>query len=98
MKREWMEEMQANMNSNENEMTEMKRDYEEKLKQALKEKSKVNEKLQKITEEKKTKPHIFNLNFDPQLSGKIVHILSKASTEIGNRKGHESDVCMIGPG
>ena len=54
--------------------------------------------LTKIMEEKKSKPHLFNLNFDPQLSGRLVHIFQKSETEIGNKKGHESDICMIGPG
>ena len=51
-----------------------------------------------IMEEKKTKPHLFNLNFDPQLSGRLVHIFQKENTEIGNTKGKESDICMVGPG
>ena len=54
--------------------------------------------LSKIMEEKKTKPHLFNLNFDPQLSGRLVHIFQKSDTEIGNKKGKESDICMVGPG
>ena len=44
-----------------------------------------------------TKPHIFNLNQDPQLSGRIIHILKPGATTIGNRKGVESDITMIGP-
>jgi hypothetical protein len=44
------------------------------------------------------RPHIYNLNFDPQLSCRIVHIIQKPETSIGNRKGHESDICMVGPG
>ena len=86
-----------------------------------------------ILEEKKHKAHLFNLNFDPQLSGRLVHIfqvkscwftsmfdsvhievghlrirasanatltllLQKDNTEIGNTKGKESDICMVGPG
>ena len=54
--------------------------------------------LSKILEEKKHKPHLFNLNFDPQLSGRLVHIFQKSDTEIGNKKGRESDICMVGPG
>ena len=44
------------------------------------------------------RPHIYNLNFDPQLSCRIIHIIQKPETSIGNRKGHESDICMVGPG
>ena len=49
-------------------------------------------------EEKKSKAHLFNLNFDPQLSGRLVHIFQKPELEIGNKKGKESDICMVGPG
>ena len=49
-------------------------------------------------EERKTKPHIYNLNQDPQLSGRIIHILKNGDTTVGNRKGEESDITMIGPG
>ena len=50
---------------------------------------------------KKTTPHIFNMNFDPQLSGRIVHILDKKETQIGNRRraaNRDADIIMIGPG
>ena len=49
-------------------------------------------------EEKKSKAHLFNLNFDPQLSGRLVHIFQKPELEIGNKKGKESDICMVGQG
>ena len=65
-------------------------------------------------EEKKNHPHLFNLNFDPQLSGRLVHIVKvrpfssfiqfsllnfqKTDTEIGNTKGKESDIVIVGPG
>ena len=54
--------------------------------------------MQQLNKEKKNNPHLYNLNFDPQLNGKIIHILKKQETEIGNRKGSDSDICMIGPG
>ncbi len=91
-----MEEMQAQMNGNNKELEEMKLSYEEKLKAAQKNSS--DHALQQINKEKKKNPHLYNLNFDPQLNGKIIHILKKSQTEIGNKKGKESDICMIGPG
>ncbi len=54
--------------------------------------------LQKMCSYFDFRPHIYNLNFDPQLSARIVHIIQKPETTIGNRKGHESDICMVGPG
>ena len=57
------------------------------------------EELQRIMKAKKTTPHIYNINFDPQLSGRIVHILDKPETQIGNGKNKdESEIVMIGPG
>ena len=54
--------------------------------------------LKKKEEEKLKKPHIYNLNIDPQLNGRIVHILKPGATTIGNRKGKPSDITMLGPG
>jgi hypothetical protein len=94
-----MEEMKANMAGNDKEMDNMKLTYEEKLKAAqLANKNPGDEMLQKILKDKATKPHLYNLNFDPQLNGRIIHILEKPETEVGNRKGKESDICMVGPG
>jgi hypothetical protein len=38
-------------------------------------------------EEKKTKPHLFNLNFDPQLSGRLGRrrLLNVGSVELGKK-------------
>merc|ERR1719481_2087167 len=89
-----MEEMKANMKANEKEAAESTKTSEEKIK----EQSAQDNVLTKIAEEKKSKPHLFNLNFDPQLSGRLVHIFQKEDVEIGNKKGKESDICMVGPG
>jgi len=97
MKKQWLEEMKANMKTNEKEVSEQSKTTEDKAKEQ-KEQSQQDTVLSKIMEEKKTKPHLFNLNFDPQLSGRLVHIFQKSDTEIGNKKGKESDICMVGPG
>ena len=99
LKKEWLEEMKANMAGNDKQLEDMKLSYEEKLKAAqAASKNSGDELMQKIMKDKGTKPHLYNLNFDPQLSGRIIHILEKPETEIGNRKGKESDICMVGPG
>ena len=91
--------MKASMSGNDKAMEDMKMSYEEKLKAAQKAgQNSGDAMLQKILKDKQTKPHLYNLNFDPQLSGRIIHILEKPETEIGNRKGKESDICMVGPG
>ncbi len=97
LKREWMEEMQAQMAGNNKEMEEMKMSYEEKLK-VTQGAVMVDPKLAEVTKLKRERPHIFNLNFDPQLSGKVVHILHAGEMEIGNTKGKPSDIPMAGPG
>ena len=98
LKKEWLEEMKANMDGNDKELEEMKKTYEEKIKAAHAANQAQKSAIDTLNQEKKTKPHIYNLNFDPQLSGKIVHILQKAETELGNSRGKESDICIIGPG
>ena len=35
-----------------------------------------------ILEEKKHKAHLFNLNFDPQLSGRLVHIFQVLEIQV----------------
>ena len=101
-----MEEMKAQMAGNEQEMAEMAKSYEQKLKEAQ-EKAKAlaaagsggADDLQRIMKAKKTTPHIYNINFDPQLSGRIVHILDKPETQVGNGKNKdEGEIVMIGPG
>merc|ERR1719500_571459 len=94
MKKQWMEEMKANMKNNEKEAADQAKTTEQKRE----EQSAAGSVLSKILEEKKHKAHLFNLNFDPQLSGRLVHIFQKDNTEIGNTKGKESDICMVGPG
>ncbi|KAB7507962.1 Kinesin-like protein KIF28P [Armadillidium nasatum] len=89
------EEVKAQVLSNEQELQNLIRSYEEKLKEAKK--GSVDPLLKKKEEEKQRKPHIFNLNSDPQLSGKIIHILRAGNNTIGNRRGDTSDIVMIGP-
>ena len=80
------------------EVSEQGKTTEDKTKEQKEHNKEQDSVLSKIMEEKKTKPHLFNLNFDPQLSGRLVHIFQKSDTEIGNKKGKESDICMVGPG
>ena len=101
LKKQWLEEMKSNMKNNEKEVTDHSKSTQEKVgEQQDKEKKEHHQDgaLAKIMEEKKTKAHLFNLNFDPQLSGRLVHIFQKPELEIGNKKGKESDICMVGPG
>ncbi|XP_018021653.1 kinesin-like protein KIF28P isoform X2 [Hyalella azteca] len=96
MKAKWEEEMRARMLQNDKEMIEMKKSYEEKLK--AQKKDIADPSMKKKEEERLKKPHLYNLNPDPILSGKVVHILKAGATTIGNRKGDPSDITMVGPG
>jgi len=98
MKAEWLSEMKANMKANEKEAEDHKKTTDEKVSEQKSKDDQKDSVLAKVIEEKKSKPHFFNLNFDPQLSGRLVHIIQKSETEIGNQKGKESDICMVGPG
>ena len=98
LKKQWLEEMKATMKNNEKEVTDHGKTTEDKTKEQKAKEHHQDGVLAQIMEEKKSKPHLFNLNFDPQLSGRLVHIFQKSELEIGNKKGKESDICMIGPG
>ena len=98
LKKQWLEEMKATMKNNEKEVTEHGKTTEDKTKEQKAKEHHQDGVLAQIMEEKKSKAHLFNLNFDPQLSGRLVHIFQKSELEIGNKKGKESDICMIGPG
>ncbi|XP_076324558.1 kinesin-like protein KIF28 isoform X2 [Tachypleus tridentatus] len=87
------EEMRAQMAENERELLQMKQSYEEKLKQAETQ-QKEDDNRAKIEEEKKKHPHLANLNFDPQLSGKIIHIIKEGENAIGKC---DADIILFGP-
>ncbi|KAL3251108.1 hypothetical protein MRX96_055250 [Rhipicephalus microplus] len=92
IKRKWEEDMQAVIKENETQMLIMKQSYEEKLKSTVRKQD--TDKL--ITEEeKKALPHLSNLNLDPLLSGRIVHILQKGKWTVGKV---DTDIVMLGVG
>ncbi|XP_075749316.1 kinesin-like protein KIF28 [Rhipicephalus microplus] len=92
IKRKWEEDMQAVIKENETQMLLMKQSYEEKLKSSVRKQD--TDKL--ITEEeKKALPHLSNLNLDPLLSGRIVHILQKGKSTVGKV---DTDIVMLGVG
>lgn len=96
LRKKWEEEMKARMMENEMEMANMKKTYEEKMK--LSKKDFVDPSIAKKEQERQKKAHIYNLNVDPMLSGRVIHILRPGANSIGNRKGKESYITMIGPG
>jgi pSer/pThr/pTyr-binding forkhead associated (FHA) protein len=88
--------MKAAMEENERRMKLMKQSYEERLQQELEQKNKTKKKdRNKIEEEKQKNPYLSNLNFDEQLSGKIIYILKKGSNTIG--KAEDCSILLLGP-
>ncbi|XP_067130664.1 kinesin-like protein KIF28 isoform X2 [Centruroides vittatus] len=94
LKKKWEEEMKAAMAENNREIKEIKQSYGEKLDAAKRHQEVQEEEKLKLEEEKKKYPHLANLNFDPQLSGKIVHILKFGDNVVG--KG-DVDIVLLGP-
>ena len=46
---------------------------------------------------RKTVPHLYNLNFDPQLSGRIVYFVEAGKVTVGNSKGEPCAITLMGP-
>lgn len=90
--------MKALMAENERQMIEMKQSYEEKLsekeKQDQHDHEGENDRLQ-LEMDKKSNPYLSNLNFDEQLSGKIIYIIKKGTNRVG--KGDRCNVNLHGP-
>eukprot|EP00118_Oscarella_pearsei_P013302 m.105220 g.105220 ORF g.105220 m.105220 type:complete len:1030 (+) comp37217_c0_seq30:391-3480(+) len=98
MNDEEAEELKAQMEENKKEMDEMKRTWEEKLQaaqEALQEKDLAEELREK---ERLSTPHLYNLNVDPQLTGKVVYVTKNGQHTIGNRNTEPApDILLIGP-
>ena len=55
-------------------------------------------KEQEAEEEEKRTPHLSNLNEDPALSGKLLHMIKKGRSVLGNSKdGSQPDIVLNGP-
>lgn len=82
------------LEKNQREMEEMKKTFE----QRLAERGDSGTDFNAVDEKKKTTPHIYNLNQDPQLSGRIVHFLEGDNILIGS-SGSEGEVGIriVGP-
>jgi hypothetical protein len=54
--------------------------------------------LKKLESEKKYNAHLYNLNRDSQLTGRIILILPTGNVEFGCQKRKEPFTCICGPG
>lgn len=71
----------------------MRETYEERLREQVD--GSVDRTQKRLEEEKKMNPHLSNLNFDEQLTGKIVHIIGKGKNTIG--KSTDCQINLYGP-
>ncbi|XP_035212141.1 kinesin-like protein KIF28P [Stegodyphus dumicola] len=94
MKKKWEEEMHAAMAENDRDLQQIKQSYDDKLKLSRQQKG-FEWDIAKIEKEKKVRPHFTNLNFDPMLSGKIVHLLKMGENIVG--KTDQADIQLLGP-
>ncbi|CAM1328548.1 Uncharacterised protein g9786 [Pycnogonum litorale] len=91
MRKSIEEELAAQMAENEREMVEMRQTLEEKLKMA----DQVPGDAMKKKEERNKYPHLTNINFDTQLTDKIVHIIRPGENTVG--KDPNCNVQLQGP-
>ncbi|CAL1536203.1 unnamed protein product [Lymnaea stagnalis] len=97
MKAEMEEEYQSRLACNEKEMEEMKKTFEEKLKEA--QLSAVANTQAEIAQRKKTTAHMYNLNLDPFLTGHIFNFFDTPAEKIGNGKDEgPTELVLTGPG
>lgn len=53
--------------------------------------------IAEINEKKKAHPHLYNLNMDPMMCGRIIHfIIEDDETIIGNGKAEGTDLALRG--
>ena len=99
LRKKWEEEMNAAMLENERIVKELKADYEEKLKSRNTDVSASSSSMSSLSssepDPKLTNPHLSNLNFDEQLSGRIIHIIKTGTNTIG--KSDSCDIKLYGP-
>jgi small-conductance mechanosensitive channel len=100
LRRRWEEETRAAMAENERTMREMKESYEEKLASQMNRSftsSKSGESSSEsfLQEMKNKHPFLSNLNFDEQLSNKIVHIIHPGTNSVG--KSDSCNIVLYGP-
>lgn len=102
MRRKWEEEAEAAVAENERQLAEMRRSYEELLQNQMSQSTRsvlsgdsTSPEFRRLEELKQNNPYLSNLNFDEQLSGKIVYIVNKGTNMIG--KSTDCDIVLYGP-
>ncbi|KAL8616438.1 hypothetical protein ACOMHN_041041 [Nucella lapillus] len=96
LKEEMEEEYKGRLENNQKEMEEMAKTFEDRLKEA--QLAAGDSAAAEIAEKRKTVPHIYNLNMDPQLTGHIVHFINAPEITIGNGREESTELVLKGPG
>jgi len=95
MRKELEDDFMAQMEENKRQMETMERAFEEKLAAARADASDSGMDDMKVKQQ--SVAHIANLNYDTQLSGKILHFIDTEQKTIGNQRGQCSDIVLMGP-
>lgn len=97
LKREYEEQRQAEIERTKREMQEMEMTWKQRLEETQRAFKDTHQEESTTEVDRKTKPHLANLNEDPQLSDMIHHLLRSGTVMIGNNKGNPApDIVMVG--
>lgn len=92
------EEIEAILRENERKMNELRESYEDRLKQE-KNSHTLNQleesKRKQLERERDACPHMFNLNFDEQMNGRLIFLIKPGVNMIG--KSEECAIQLMGP-
>eukprot|EP01137_Pigoraptor_chileana_P032728 Opistho-2@22588 len=89
MRKQLEDEIRSQLHTNEQEMTDMSTvGFNERLKEAQLHAKAENDRDAKIAAEKKSTPHFWNLNEDPQLTAVVVHFARPGVTLLGNKSAN----------
>ena len=113
IKIKWEDELRAQIQENSREVQELEKWFEEKRRKANSTSSTNNAGTSSATSiasdvsvvvvdntelERKTNPHLYNVNMDPLLTGRLVHILRNGVTVVGKSALEPNLIQIIGPG
>ncbi|CAD5115509.1 DgyrCDS4476 [Dimorphilus gyrociliatus] len=99
--RKMKEEQEAEIREYKDRITDMEKAYKKKLSEAETKMQQMADKEKAIEREMREFPHLINVNEDPALTGKVIHILyPKRECSVGNNRDKNvvPDIVMNGPG
>lgn len=95
LKSELKDEYESMLEKNKKDMENMEAEFQKRLAEA--QASSDYDTIAEINEKKKSHPHLYNLNMDPMMCGRIIHfIIEDDETIIGNGKAEGTDLCLRG--